>query len=54
MFDCDNPTLCDLQRYHRELDAAKGVYPDLYFSMLLLQEEVGELSSAVAQAWCVE
>ncbi|MCK4472739.1 MAG: hypothetical protein KAW49_13245 [Anaerolineae bacterium] len=54
MFENDHPTLPDLQRYHRELDAAKGFYTDLYFSMLLLQEEVGELASAVAQAWCIE
>jgi NTP pyrophosphatase (non-canonical NTP hydrolase) len=51
MFDSDHPTLTDLQRYHRELDAAKGFYTDLYFNALLLQEEVGEVSSVVAQVW---
>ena len=48
MFESDHPTLSDLQRYHRELDAAKGFYTDLYYNALLLQEEVGEVSSAVA------
>jgi NTP pyrophosphatase (non-canonical NTP hydrolase) len=51
MFESDHPTLADLQRYHRELDAAKGFYVDLYFNALLLQEEVGEVSSVVAQVW---
>ena len=54
MFDCDNPTLRDLQRYHRELDAAKGFHPDMYFNLLLLQEEVGELASVATRVWCVE
>ena len=54
MFESDHPTLTDLQRYHRELDAAKNFYTDLYFNALLLQEEVGEVSSAVAQLWCAE
>jgi NTP pyrophosphatase (non-canonical NTP hydrolase) len=54
MFENDHPTLPDLQRYHRELDAAKQFYTDLYFNALLLQEEVGEVSSAMAQLWCIE
>jgi NTP pyrophosphatase (non-canonical NTP hydrolase) len=54
VFESDHPTLLDLQRYHRELDTAKGFYTDLYFNALLLQEEVGEVSSAVAQLWRVE
>ena len=54
MFENDHPTLSDLQLYHRELDAAKNFYTDLYFNALLLQEEVGEVSSAVAQLWRVE
>ena len=54
MFENDHPTLPDLQRYHRELDAAKGFYTDLYLNALLLQEEVGEVASAVAQLWCAE
>jgi NTP pyrophosphatase (non-canonical NTP hydrolase) len=54
MFENDHPTLADLQRYHRELDASKGFYTDLYFNALLLQEEVGEVASAVAQLWCAE
>ena len=54
MFESDHPTLSDLQRYHRELDAAKGFYTDLYYNALLLQEEVGEVSSAVAQLWRAE
>ena len=54
MFESDHPTLSDLQRYHHELDTAKGFHTDLYFNMLLLQEEVGELSSVVTRVWCVE
>ena len=54
MFENDHPTLSDLQHYHRELDAAKGFTTDLYFNVLLLQEEMGELASAVAQVWRVE
>ena len=54
MFENDHPTLSDLQRNHRELDAAKHFYTDLYFNTLLLQEEVGEVSSAVAQLWRAE
>ena len=54
MFESDHPTLPDLQRYHRELDAAKGFHSDLYFNMLCLQEEVGELASVATRVWCVE
>jgi len=54
MFEDDHPTLRDLQRYHRELDAAKGFHSDLYLNTLLLQEEVGELASVVTRVWCVE
>ncbi|MDY6876049.1 MAG: MazG nucleotide pyrophosphohydrolase domain-containing protein [Chloroflexota bacterium] len=54
MFESDHPTLFDLQGYHRELDAAKGFHPDLYFNLLLLQEEVGELASVATRVWCVE
>jgi len=54
MFENDHPTLSDLQCYHRELDAAKGFHPNLYFNMLLLQEEVGELASVMTRVWCVE
>ncbi|MCP4541462.1 MAG: hypothetical protein GY832_30395 [Chloroflexi bacterium] len=54
MFENDHPTLSDLQCYHRELDEAKHFYTDLYFNALLLQEEVGEVSSAVAQLWRIE
>ena len=54
MFDSDHPTLPDLQHYHRELDADKGFYTDLYFNALLLQEEVGEVSSVVAQLRRIE
>ena len=54
MFESDHPTLPDLQRYHRELDSAKGFHPDLYFNLLLLQEEVGELASVATRVWCVE
>jgi NTP pyrophosphatase (non-canonical NTP hydrolase) len=54
MFEHDRPALSDMQRYHRELDAAKGFCTDLYLNVLLLQEEVGELASAVAQLWRAE
>ncbi|HIE38967.1 MAG TPA: hypothetical protein EYH30_09925 [Anaerolineales bacterium] len=54
MFENDHPTLADLQRYHRELDAAKGFDPDIYYNALLLQEEVGELAAVLGQAWRVE
>ena len=54
MFESDHPTLHDLQCYHRELDAAKGFHPDLYFNTLLLQEEVGEVASVVTRMWCLE
>ena len=49
MFESDHPTLPDLQRYHRELDAAKNFYTDLYFNALLLQEEVGEVSGVLGR-----
>lgn len=48
MFESDHPTLPDLQRSHRELDAAKNFDTDFYFNALLLQEKVGKVSSAVA------
>ena len=51
MFDKDHPTLSDLQQYHRELDVAKSFDPDIYFNALLLQEEEGELASALTEAW---
>ncbi len=54
MFENDHPTLPEMQRYHRDLDAAKGFDPDIYYNAILLQEEVGELAAVLAQAWRVE
>ena len=43
--------LPDFQAFHRYLDEAKGFNTDLLFNMVKLQEEVGELSQAVAKHW---
>jgi deoxyguanosine kinase len=44
-------TLADYQRFHVELDRAKGFITDPYFNYLCLSEEMGELGSALAQLW---
>jgi len=44
-------TLADYQRFHVELDRAKGFITDLYFNYLCLSEEVGELGSELAEMW---
>jgi len=54
MFENDHPTISELQQYHRELDAAKGFDPDIFYNALLLLEEVGELAAVLGQAWRVE
>ena len=54
MFEKDHPTLADLQKYHRELDAAKSFDPNIYFNALLLQEEVGELAATLVETWRME
>lgn len=43
--------LPDFQAFHRYLDAEKGFNTDLLLNMVKLQEEVGELSRAVAKHW---
>lgn len=43
--------LSDFQKFHRQLDHDKGFLTDPYINMLLLQEEVGELSSAFVKRW---
>ena len=44
-------SLADYQRFHVELDQAKGFITDLYFNYLCLSEEMGELGSELAQLW---
>jgi deoxyguanosine kinase len=46
--------LADYQRFHVELDRAKGFNTDMYFNYLRLSEEVGELSSELARVWIEE
>lgn len=43
--------LADLQRFHSELDKAKGFVTDVYFNYLCLSEEMGELGSELAKLW---
>lgn len=43
--------LPDYQAFHRYLDEVKGFNTDLLLNMVKLQEEVGELSRAVAKHW---
>lgn len=43
--------LPDFQAFHRYLDEEKGFNTDLLLNMVKLQEEVGELSQAVAKHW---
>jgi deoxyadenosine/deoxycytidine kinase/NTP pyrophosphatase (non-canonical NTP hydrolase) len=44
-------SLVDFQRFHGELDKAKGFITDLFFNYLCLSEEIGELGSEMAQLW---
>ncbi|MCA9937557.1 MAG: deoxynucleoside kinase [Anaerolineales bacterium] len=37
-------TLARFQQFHRDLDAAKGFNPDIFFNFMLLTEEVGEVA----------
>jgi deoxyguanosine kinase len=46
--------LADYQRFHVELDKAKGFNTDMYFNYLRLSEEMGELSSELARVWIEE
>jgi deoxyadenosine/deoxycytidine kinase/NTP pyrophosphatase (non-canonical NTP hydrolase) len=43
--------LADYQRFHIELDQAKGFNTDIYFNYLCLSEEMGELGSELAKLW---
>lgn len=43
--------LADYQRFHEEMDKAKGFYTDIYFNYLCLSEEMGELGHEIAQLW---
>jgi len=46
--------LADYQRFHEELDKAKGFYTDIYFNYLCLSEEMGELGHELARLWQAE
>jgi deoxyguanosine kinase len=43
--------LAEYQRFHVELDRAKGFNANVYFNFLLLNEEVGELGRELAKLW---
>ena len=43
--------LADYQRFHEEMDQAKGFYTDIYFNYLCLSEEMGELGHEFARLW---
>jgi deoxyadenosine/deoxycytidine kinase/NTP pyrophosphatase (non-canonical NTP hydrolase) len=43
--------LVDFQQFHRQLDHSKGFNADLFLNFVLLQEEIGELASAVVKRW---
>jgi deoxyadenosine/deoxycytidine kinase/NTP pyrophosphatase (non-canonical NTP hydrolase) len=49
--DQSSRRLSDFQQFHRFLDEEKGFNTDILFNMLALQEEFGELSSAVRHYW---
>jgi deoxyadenosine/deoxycytidine kinase/NTP pyrophosphatase (non-canonical NTP hydrolase) len=44
-------SLADLQRFHVELDKAKGVSANVYFNYLRLSEGIGELGRELALLW---
>ncbi len=46
--------LADWQRFHGELDRAKGFNANVYFNYLRLGEEVGNLGRELAQLWIEE
>jgi deoxyadenosine/deoxycytidine kinase/NTP pyrophosphatase (non-canonical NTP hydrolase) len=46
--------LAEYQRFHDELDRAKGFNTDMYFNYLCLSEEIGELSSELVKLWIEE
>lgn len=43
-------SLSRFQQFHRELDAAKGFDPDIFFNFMLLTEEVGEVARLLTHA----
>ena len=43
--------LPDFQKFHQELDKAKGFSTDLFLNYIFLTEELGELGAEVAQLW---
>ena len=43
--------LADYQRFHEELDKAKGFSTDIYFNYLCLSEEMGELGHEMVRLW---
>ncbi len=43
--------LGDFQRFHHEFDEVKGFNTDLFLNFALLQEEIGELASALIHGW---
>ncbi len=46
--------LADLQKFHTELDKAKGFNENIYFNYLCLSEEIGELGSELRKLWSEE
>jgi deoxyguanosine kinase len=44
-------SLPEYQKFHIELDRAKGFITDVYFNYLCLAEEIGELGSELAKMW---
>jgi deoxyadenosine/deoxycytidine kinase/NTP pyrophosphatase (non-canonical NTP hydrolase) len=43
--------LADYQRFHEEMDKAKGFNTDIYFNYLCLSEEMGELGHEMVRLW---
>jgi len=43
--------LADYQRFHEELDKAKGFDTNIYFNYLCLSEEMGELGHEIVRLW---
>ena len=43
--------LAAYQRFHEEMDKAKGFSTDIYFNYLCLSEEMGELGHEIARLW---
>lgn len=43
--------LANYQEFHRRLDEMKGFNPDLFYNLMLLFEETGEISHALSKVW---